>query len=127
MGEAVAFGEIDGIPVGTHFERRADVAAAAIHRAPNRVIDRHVSVDRRLVFHSLRHAFKSKGNDAGLTDRTLDQICGHAPVSTGGRYGSEPRVRTIHRDLHKIDFSCINWIAIAEGAEKVIWKAVLRV
>lgn len=93
----------------------------------NRVIDRHVSVDRRLVFHSLRHAFKSKGNDAGLTDRTLDQICGHAPVSTGGRYGSEPRVRTIHRDLHKIDFSCIDWVTIAEGAKKVVWTAVLKV
>lgn len=49
----------------------------------NRIIDRHVSVDRRLVFHSLRHAFKSKGDDAGLTDRILDQICGHAPVSHG--------------------------------------------
>ena len=33
-GEAVAFGEIDGIRVGTHFERRADVAAAGVHRAP---------------------------------------------------------------------------------------------
>lgn len=33
MGEAVAFGSIDGIPVGTHFERRADVFAAGVHRA----------------------------------------------------------------------------------------------
>ena len=93
----------------------------------NRIIDRHVSTDRRLVFHSLRHAFKAKGNDAGLTDRTLDQICGHAPVSTGGRYGSEPRIRTIHRDLHKIDFSCIDWVSIAKGTKKVAWKTVLRV
>jgi len=93
----------------------------------NRIIDRHVSNDRRLVFHSLRHAFKAKGNDAGLTDRTLDQICGHAPVSTGGRYGSEPRVRTIHRDLHKIDFSCIDWASFAEGTKRVNWKAVLGV
>lgn len=30
----MAFGEIDGIPVGTHFERRTDVAAAGVHRAP---------------------------------------------------------------------------------------------
>jgi len=92
----------------------------------NRIIDRYVSTDRRLVFHSLRHAFKAKGNDAGLTDRTLDQICGHAPVSTGGRYGSEPRVRTIYRDLHKIDFSCIDWPSISEGAKNVAWKDVIK-
>ncbi len=35
-----------------------------VYQKVNRVIDRYVSVDRRLVFHSLRHAFKSKGNDA---------------------------------------------------------------
>ena len=92
----------------------------------NRIIDRYVSVDRRLVFHSLRHAFKAKGHDAGLTDRTLDQICGHAPVSAGGRYGSNPRIRTIHRDLHKIDFSCIDWVAIAMRTKDVPWNSVLR-
>lgn len=93
----------------------------------NRVIDRYVSVDRRLVFHSLRHAFKSKGNDAGLSGRTLDQICGHAPVSTGGRYGSEPRIRTIHRDLHKIDFLCIDWSLIEQATNQVDWTAVVNV
>ena len=31
--EAVTFGAIDGIAVGTHFERRADVSAAGVHRA----------------------------------------------------------------------------------------------
>ncbi len=91
----------------------------------NRIIDSHVSADRRLVFHSLRHAFKAKGNDAGLTDKTLDQICGHAPVSTGSRYGSEPRIRTIHRDLHRIDFSCIDWAGIAAGVQTVKWKKLL--
>lgn len=78
----------------------------------NRIIDRWVSSDRRLTFYSLRHAFKAKGNDAGITDKTLDQICGHAPVSVGGAYGREPRIKTIHRELHRIDFSCLNWEAI---------------
>ena len=91
----------------------------------NRIIDRHVSNDRRLVFHSLRHAFKAKGNDARLTDRTLDQICGHAPVSTGSRYGSEPRIRTIHRELHEIDFSCIDWARITAGMGKLNWRKLL--
>lgn len=92
----------------------------------NRIIDRYVAKDGRLVFHSLRHAFKAKGNDAGLNDRTLDQICGHAPVSTGGRYGSEPRVRTIHREMHQIDFSCIDWSAIAGKICGNRWKETVR-
>ena len=91
----------------------------------NRIIDRVVSSDRRLVFHSLRHAFKAKGNDAGIGDKTLDQICGHAPVSTGSRYGSEPRIRTIHRDLHRIDFSCIDWTKIEEGVRDLKWGRTL--
>jgi integrase len=94
-------------------------------RRLNRIINRHVSVDRRLVFHSLRHAFKAKGNDAKLTDRTLDQICGHAPTSTGGRYGSEPRVRTIYQELHCIDFSCIDWDAMNQGVRSLEWRKVL--
>lgn len=91
----------------------------------NRIIDRYVSKDRRLVFHSLRHAFKAKGNDAKLTDKTLDQICGHAPVSTGSRYGSEPRIKTIHRELHQIDFSCIDWDRILAGAQQIQWPPLL--
>jgi len=51
----------------------------------NRIIDRWVSNDRRLTFYSLRHAFKAKGNDAGITDKTLDQICGHAPTTEASR------------------------------------------
>jgi len=119
LGQTQLFPDLKGNSVG----KRTKEASQKI----NRIIDRYVSVDRRLVFHSLRHAFKFKGNDAGLTDRTLDQICGHAPVSTGGRYGSEPRIRTIHRDLHKIDFSCIDWVAITAACKMVVWGTMLRV
>ena len=91
----------------------------------NRVVDRFVSNDKRLVFYSLRHAFKAKGNDANLTTKTLDQICGHAPVSQGDRYGQEPRVRTLHRELHRIDFSCIDWAPIMKAVEAVDWQRVL--
>lgn len=83
-----------------------------LSRRANRLIDRHVSADERLVFHSLRHSFKAKGHDARLSDRTLDQLCGHAPITTGGRYGAKPRIRTIHRELHRIDFSCVDWSRI---------------
>ncbi|WP_171007619.1 site-specific integrase [Sphingomonas sp. 3P27F8] len=92
----------------------------------NRVIDRYVSEDKRLVFYSTRHAFKAKGNDAGITDKTLDQICGHAPVSTGGRYGSEPRIHTLHEALHRIDFSCIAWDAILAAMSEIDWAARIK-
>ena len=91
----------------------------------NRIIDRYVSKDKRLTFYSLRHSFKAKGNDAGLTDRTLDQICGHAPVSTGGRYGAEPRIRTLNEALHHIDFSCINWAGMAAVGE-ISWRGLVH-
>lgn len=92
----------------------------------NRIIDRYVSKDKRLVFYSTRHAFKAKGNDAGITDKTLDQICGHAPVSTGGRYGMEPRIGTLYEALHRIDFSCIDWDAISNAVREIDWAAGIR-
>lgn len=92
----------------------------------NRIVDRYVSTDKRLAFYSLRHAFKAKGNDANLTSKTLNQICGHALVDVGEQYGSEPRVRTLYRELHRIDFSCIGWEAIRQAVFGVDWSEVLR-
>ena len=106
-------------------ENRVGKQTKEASRRINRIIDRHVSTDRRLVFHSLRHAFKAKGNDAGLSDRTLDQICGHAPINTGGRYGAEPRIRTVNEALHRIDFSCIGWEPIVKSLCHVDWKSIL--
>lgn len=38
--------------------------------------------------HGWRHTFKTKGRDAAIEDSVLDVICGHAPKSVGGAYGS---------------------------------------
>jgi integrase len=38
--------------------------------------------------HGWRHMFKTIGRDAGIEDSVLDVICGHAPKSVGGAYGS---------------------------------------
>jgi integrase len=37
--------------------------------------------------HGWRHTFKAVGRRAGISDPTLDAICGHAPVSVGSAYG----------------------------------------
>ena len=38
--------------------------------------------------HGWRHTFKTMGRDAGIEDSILDAICGHAPRSIWGSYGS---------------------------------------
>lgn len=38
--------------------------------------------------HAWRHAFKSRGFEAGIQEKVLDAICGHAPSTAGRRYGS---------------------------------------
>ncbi len=92
----------------------------------NRVIDRHVRRDRRLTFHSFRHTFKQRGTTAGLQDRILDQLCGHTPVSTGGRYGYGQPLQVLNRALRRIDFRCVDWAAIKHGTATVDWSEVVR-
>jgi hypothetical protein len=38
--------------------------------------------------HGWQHTFKTVGREAGIEDNVLDAICGHAPKSIGGAYGS---------------------------------------
>lgn len=38
--------------------------------------------------HGWRHTFKTRGFEAGIQEKVLDAICGHAPRSTGQAYGS---------------------------------------
>lgn len=36
--------------------------------------------------HAWRYTFKTRGHEAGIPERTLDAICGHAPRTQGARY-----------------------------------------
>ncbi len=87
------------------FEKRTKEAS----RRANRYIGVVVSDDPRLVFHSLRHTFKDLGRDALLPDYILDQICGHTPLTVGGRYGEGARLKTVKEALDRIDFSAVDW------------------
>lgn len=77
-------------------------------RLANRYMDRVGLDDPRLVFHSLRHTFKDLARDTGLQDSIIDQICGHAPTTTGGRYGRGARLAKVHADL--IESRLTPWI-----------------
>lgn len=38
--------------------------------------------------HGWRHTFKMRGFEAGIQEKVLDAICGHAPGTVGRAYGS---------------------------------------
>ncbi|SER41282.1 Site-specific recombinase XerD [Faunimonas pinastri] len=44
--------------------------------------------------HAWRHLFKTRGFEAGIQERVLDAICGHAPRTVGAAYG-EVTLRTM--------------------------------
>lgn len=95
-------------------------------RIANRIIDRCISTDARLVFHSFRHTFKDLALEAGIDARIIDQICGHEPVSVGGKYGKGVRLSSLNRALHKLDWSFIDWENLSAAAGTVAWVKLVR-
>ncbi|OYV48219.1 MAG: hypothetical protein B7X10_03390 [Burkholderiales bacterium 21-58-4] len=47
-------------------------------------------LDRRVVFHSFRHTFKTLCREAGLTEELHDALTGHVGQSVGRSYGHMP-------------------------------------
>jgi integrase len=41
----------------------------------------------KMPLHAWRHTFKLRGDRAGIPEKTLDHICGHAPATVGRGYG----------------------------------------
>jgi integrase len=69
--------------------RGADVLGP-LQGVKNRVAEfvREVVPDTRVApNHGWRHRFKTVGIDAGIAERVLDAICGHAPRTVGETYG----------------------------------------
>lgn len=95
-------------------------------RRAGRYIDRTVADDPRLVFHSFRHTFKDEGREAEIQERILDQLCGHAPTSVGGRYGSGVGLPSLKRNLDRLAFAAVDWGAIAAASTKVDWDDLVR-
>ncbi|GAA0671783.1 integrase [Sphingomonas insulae] len=95
-------------------------------RRAGRYIDRVVADDPRLVFHSFRHTFKDQGREAEIQERILDQLCGHAPTSVGGKYGSGVGLPSLKRNLDRIVFAAIDWDAITAAAANVKWVDLVQ-
>jgi len=95
-------------------------------RRAGRYIDKVVADDPRLVFHSFRHTFKDEGREAEIQERILDQLCGHAPTSVGGKYGSGVGLPSLKRNLDRLLFAAIDWDAITAAAAEVDWDDLVR-
>ena len=102
---------------------RFDKLCQAASRVANRVIDREVGDDPRVSFHSLRHNFKDLARDATIEKYIMDQIMGHAGVTTGDGYGVGARLKTLSRELDRVTFEMIDWDPIVCAFTAVDWKA----
>lgn len=108
--------------VPDYFDKRTKEAS----RVANRYIDAHVSKDARLTFHSLRHGFKDLALEAGITERIVDQICGHAPTTVGAKYGRGVRLPALHTNLHKLDWSFLDWSSLSAAIADQDWTRAPR-
>lgn len=104
-----------------------DKLCQAASRVANRLIDKVVADDPRIAFHSLRHNFKDLARDVTIEKYILDQIMGHAGVSTGDKYGVGARLKTLKRELDRVAFDMVDWKALARAFDSVDWvKSVER-
>lgn len=86
-------------------------------RRANRLIDKTVGDDPRLVFYSFRHSFKDLCRDADLPKDVHDQLMGHSPADVGGGYGLGRAIGNLAAHLRRIRFSFIDWDAIKVAAK----------
>ena len=103
-----------------------DKLCQAASQVANRMIDRTVGDDSRLTFHSLRHNFKDFARDVTIEKYIMDQIMGHAGVTTGDGYGIGARLKTLSRELNRITFDMIDWAAIQAAFARLDWDNVVE-
>ncbi|HEY9199773.1 MAG TPA: site-specific integrase [Gammaproteobacteria bacterium] len=59
--------------------------------------------DRQVVFHSLRHTFKTLCREAGIPEEVHDALTGHVGQTVGRAYGHVP-LSTLRRALDRVQF-----------------------
>lgn len=99
-----------------------DKLCQAASRVANRLIDRVVADDPRIAFHSLRHNFKDLARDVPIEKYIVEQIMGHAGVSTGDKYGIGTRLKTLKRELDRVTFEMVDWASIRTAFQAVDWS-----
>lgn len=96
------------IGMGRVFERveaRPDIRTASGWSQHWRCFQRDLGVmDRRKVFHSFRHSFKSACRDAGIEEEVHDAITGHRPYMSGRRYGWRISLTVLAGAMEKVRY-----------------------
>ena len=89
----------------------------------NAHIDKYVTTNQNLVFHSLRHWFKSKGRTAMGEEKTRE-IQRHSPQSSSEGYGRGD-IPALKDGIDKISYDALPLLKIYAAfdlASKVVWK-----
>ena len=74
---------------------------------------------------TFRHGFKDLALEAGILERIVDQICGHSPTTVGGKYGQGVRLTVLNRELHRLDWSFLDWERLAVASKEVEWETLV--
>ena len=65
--------------------------------------------------HGWRHRFKTVGLEAGIAERVLDAICGHAPRTVGAAYG-DVTIKTMAAGIDKLPRYAVNGPGMTDGS-----------
>lgn len=77
--------------------------------------DRHITADRKKVFHSLRHNFSTALKAANVQESTIAELMGHEnPSITTGRYGKRLEPDKLLAELRKLDYGITFKVAKAK-------------
>ena len=69
--------------------------------------------DRRKVFHSFRHTFKTACREARVAQEVHDAFTGHAPANVGGDYGNPASMPVAILDMQKVRYEKLDLRHIA--------------
>ena len=72
--------------------------------------------DTDKAFYSTRHSMKREGRRRRIPDRNLDQAAGHAPATSGQRYGQGVPIDILKEDMDRLEFRSVNWDAVVHCA-----------
>jgi len=72
--------------------------------------------DTDKAFYSTRHSMKREGRRRRIPDRNLDQAAGHAPATSGQRYGQGVPIDVLKEDMDRLEFRSVNWDAVVHCA-----------
>lgn len=109
----------------TLFDLEADAYGSftkEISRSLNRYIDKAVTDDPRIVFHSHRHEWMDRATDAGVEERVIYSITGHVPSSAGGKYGRGASEARRAAAIESIPFDFIDRERLLTAARRAVPK-----